>query len=80
MGRTMCVGRVLGFLESFLFFEDGRRPWALVGPVCVTHVFHFSLGISPPIRVSLIMVPDSSPRGFGQVRGFDQRVFLRFPP
>ena len=61
MGRTMCVGRVLGFLESYPFFQDGRRPCALVGPVCVTHVFHFSCGISPPIRVSLIVVPDNDP-------------------
>jgi hypothetical protein len=80
MGHTTCVGRVLGLLESFPFFQDGRRPWALVGPVCVTHVFHFSSGISPPIRVSLIVVPDSSPLGFGRVSGFGQRVFLRFPP
>ena len=25
MGRTACVGRVLGFFESFPFFQIGRR-------------------------------------------------------
>ena len=74
------MGRMLDFFESFPFFQDGRRPWALVGPVCVTHVFHFSCGISPPIRVSLIVVPDSSPRGFGRAKGFGQRVIRQFPP
>ena len=67
MGRTVCVGRVLGFLEFFPFFQDGRRPWAHVGPVCVTHVFRFSGGSSPPIRLSLIVVPDR--RGLLDVGG-----------
>ena len=26
MGRTAYVGRVLGFFESFPFFQNGRRP------------------------------------------------------
>ena len=30
MGRTVSVGRVLGF---FPFFQIGRRPWAFVGSV-----------------------------------------------
>ena len=32
-GRTAYVGRVLGFFESFPFFQLGRRLWAFVGPV-----------------------------------------------
>ena len=30
MGRTVYVGRVLGFFESFSFFRIGRRLWAFV--------------------------------------------------
>ena len=36
MGRTVSVGHVLGFFESFPFFRIGRRPWAFVGPVALT--------------------------------------------
>ena len=43
-------------------------------------LFFFKSGLSTPIRVSLIVAPDSSPRGFGRVDGFGQRVFLRFFP
>ena len=66
------MGRMLSFFESFPFFLVGRRPWAFVGPVAY-HVFAF-------FRVSLIVVPDSSPRGFGRVNGFGQRVFRQFSP
>ena len=38
MGRTVSVGRVLGFFESFPFFQIGGRPWAFVGPVALTGV------------------------------------------
>ena len=33
MGRTVYVGRVLGFFESFHFFRMGRRLWAFMGSV-----------------------------------------------
>ena len=33
MGPTVYVGRVLGFFESFPFFQIGRRLWAFVGSV-----------------------------------------------
>ena len=33
MGRTVYVGRVLSFFESFPFFQIGRKLWAFVGPV-----------------------------------------------
>ena len=59
MGRTMCVGRVLGFFESFPFFQIGRKPWAFVGPVALTHVCVFWSDLRTPIRVSLIVVPDT---------------------
>ena len=78
--RGMRMGRMLGFFESFTFFQIGRRPWAFVGPVALTYVFVFESGFSASIRVSLIVAPDSSPRGFGRVKGFGQRVFRRFLP
>ena len=28
MGHTVSVGRVLGFFESFPFFQIGKTPWA----------------------------------------------------
>ena len=40
----------------------------------------FQSDLSTPIRVSLIVVPDSSPRGFGRVMGFGQRVISAIPP
>ena len=73
------MGRSLGFFESFPFFQIGRRPRVFVGPVALTCVCVFQSDFSTPIRVSLIVVPDSSPRGFGRVKGFGQRVFRRFP-
>ena len=39
-GRTVYVGRVLGFFESFPFFQIGRRLQAFVGPVA-QHAFAF---------------------------------------
>ena len=74
------MGRMLGFFEFFPFFQIGRRPWAFVGPVALTRVCVFQSDLSTPIRVSLIMLPDSSPRGFGRVKGFGQRVIRQFPP
>ena len=74
------MGRMLGSFESFPFFRIGSRPWAFVGPVALTGVCVFKSGLSTLIRVSLIVAPDSSPRGFGRVDGFGQRVFLRFFP
>ena len=59
MDRTASVGRVLGFFESFPFFQIGRRPWAFVGPVALTCVYVFYGDLSTPIRVSLIVVPDT---------------------
>ena len=72
--REMRMGRMLGFFESFTFLRIGRRPWAFVGPVALTCVCVFQRDLSTPVRVSLIVVPDSSPRGFGRVKGFSQRV------
>ena len=65
MGRTVSVGRVLGFSESFPFFQIGRMLWAQLYNMCL----HF-------FRVILVprLVPDSSPRGFVRVKGFGQRV------
>ena len=51
-----------------------------MGPVALTCVCAFESGLSTPIRVSLIVAPNSSPRGFGRVDGFGQRVFLRSFP
>ena len=38
--RGVQMGRMLGFFESFPFFQIGRRPLAFVGPVAY-HVFAF---------------------------------------
>src|SRR6185436_14233694 len=57
-----------------------NRTWAFVGSAVLSGVCVFKSGLSTPIRVSLIVAPDSSPRGFGRVDGFGQRVFLRFFP
>ena len=69
-----------GFFEFFTFFQIGRRPWAFVGLVALTRVCVFQSDFSIMIRVSLIVVPDSSPRGFGRVKGFGQRVIRQFLP
>ena len=74
------MGHMLGSFESFTFFRVGRRPWAFAGPVALTCVCVFQGDLSTPIRVSLIVVPDSSPRGFGRVKGFDQRVVSAISP
>ena len=57
--REVRMGRMLGFFESFPFFQIGRRPWAFVGLVALTCVCVFQGDLSTPIRVSLIVVPDS---------------------
>ena len=31
--KGVRMGRMLGFVESFPFFQIGRRPWAFVGSV-----------------------------------------------
>ena len=58
--RGMRMGRMLGFFESFPFFQIGRRPWAFVDSVGLTCVCVFQGDLSTPIRVSLIVVPDKS--------------------
>ena len=78
--RGVRMGRMLGFFESFTFFHIGRRPWGFMGPVALTCVCVFQSDFSIMIRVSLIVVPDSSHRGFGRVKGFGQRVIRQFPP
>ena len=78
--REVRMGRMLGFFKSFTFFQIGRRLWAFVGPVALTRVCVFQSDFSITIRVSLIVVPDSSPRGFGRVKGFGQRVTRQFSP
>ena len=72
------MGRMLSFFESFPFFQMGSRPWAFAGLVAFTGICVFKAILVPPIRVSLIVAPDSSPRGFGRVMGFVQRVIRRF--
>jgi len=52
------MGRTLGFFESVPFFRMGSRPWALVGSIVLSGVCVFKGGLSTPIRVSLIVVPD----------------------
>ena len=37
----MRMGRTLGFFESFPFFRMGRRPWASVGPSCLSMCLRF---------------------------------------
>ena len=46
MGRTAYVGRVLGFFESFPFFQIRRRLQAFVGPVA-QHAFVFRAILVP---------------------------------
>ena len=53
------MGRTLGFFESFPFFRMGGRSWAFVGPIILTGVLCFCSDLSTPIRVSLIVVPDT---------------------
>ena len=36
--RGVRMGRMLGFFESFTFFQIGRRPWVFVGSVVLTCV------------------------------------------
>ena len=57
-----------------------NRPWAFVGLAVLSGVCVFKSGLSTPIRVSLIVVPDSSPRGFGRVMGFGQTVISAISP
>ena len=74
-GWAACWASLSPFLSSRL--EGGRRPsWAQLPNMCL----RFQGDFSTPVRVPLIVVPDSSPRGFGRVRGFGQRVFRRFYP
>ena len=47
MGRTVSVGRVLGFFESFSFFRIGRRPWALAGLVALACICVFKAVLVP---------------------------------
>ena len=51
--RGVQMGRMLGSFECFPFFHIGRRPVAL------TRVCIFKSDFSTPIRVSLIVVPDT---------------------
>ena len=74
-GWAACWASLTHFLPSRL--EGGRRPsWAQLPNMRL----RFWGDFSTPIRVPLIVVPDSSPRGFGRVRGFGQRVFRQFYP
>ena len=74
------MGRTLGFFESFPFLQIWKEAVGLRGLSRLTCVCIFQSDLSTPIRVSLIVVPDSSPRGFGRVKGFGQRVTRQFPP
>ena len=62
--RGARMGHMLGFFESFPFFQIGRRPWAFVGPVALTCVCVFKSGLSTPIRVSLFVAPDNCHKMF----------------
>ena len=72
--RGMQMGRTLGFFESFSFFQIWKEAVGLRGLSRLTCVCVFQSDLSTSIRVSLIVAPDNSPRGFGRVRGFGQRV------
>ena len=47
MGRTVYLGRGLGFFESFPFLRIGRRLLAFVGPFAL-HVFCVSRATESP--------------------------------
>ena len=53
------MGRTLGFFESFSFISDGKQAVGLRGLSRLTCVCVFQGDLSTPIRVSLIVVPDS---------------------
>ena len=57
--RGVRIGRILGFFESSPFSQVGRRSWAFVGPVALTCALRFYGDLNTPIRVSLIVVPDT---------------------
>ena len=48
------------FFESFPFLRMGSRPWAFVGSTVLSGVCILKSGLSTPIRVSLIVVPDNN--------------------
>ena len=74
-GWAACWASLSHFLSARL--EGGRRlSWAQLPNMCL----RFYSDFSTPIRVPLIVVPDSSPRGFGRVMGFVQRVIRQFLP
>ena len=70
------MGRMLGFIESFPSFRMGSRPWAFVGPVDFTGVCVFKSGLSTPIRVSLIVAPDSTKHGRKASSNCYARIFF----
>ena len=47
--RRVRMGRMLGFFESFPFFQMGSRPWAFVGPVALIGVLCFKAILSPQL-------------------------------
>ena len=57
--RGMRIGRTLGFFESFPFLPDGKQAVGLRGLSRLTCVCIFQSDLSTPIRVSLIVVPNS---------------------
>ena len=54
------MGRMLGLFESFPFLWMRSRPWAFMGLAVLSGVCVLKSGLSTPITVSLIVVPDST--------------------
>ena len=45
--RGLQMGRMLGFFESFPFFQIGSWPWAFVGPVAYRVFAFFRVTLVP---------------------------------
>ena len=54
------MGRTLGFFESFPFFQIWKEAVGFRGLSRLTCVCVFQSDLSTPIRVSLIVVPDTN--------------------
>src|SRR6185436_623721 len=61
VSRGMRMGRMLGFFEPFPFLWMRSRPWAFVGLAVLSGVCVFKSGLSTPIRVSIIVAPNTLP-------------------
>ena len=74
------MGRVLGFIESFPFFQIGRRPWAFVGSVAY-HVFvFFRVILVPRLGCPLLWYPTVAPEALVESWDSAKGYFGDFPP